>query len=111
MTTPENVTRWSNPLTGATELPETPGDLLPAAIAYWEDVLLYWRSKRPRKLEEKRVKSDRVATATERLHRFRSSRERFAFHPKNFTRDNRLTLQLATDDLAPVMSAPMRSAA
>lgn len=95
--------RWTNPLTGSDILPTTPGDLITAAVAYWEDEVMTWRSKRPRKPADRAQKDTRVTLAVERLHRYRRARERFAFHPKTFERDLRLTLQLATDDLAPHM--------
>lgn len=93
-----------NPLTS--KVPETPGEIITAAIAHWEDVLFDARSRRPRKPEEKRAKADLVAKASDRLARYRTERRVIAFNPK---RGNKTTLQLATDDLAQITQ--LRSAA
>lgn len=99
---------WTNPLTGSDVIPTGTGEILTAAVAYWEDVLMETRSKRPRKPEEKRAKLETVERAIDRLNRYRGARDVYAFSPK---RTNKLTIQLATDDLAAVMRPALRSAA
>lgn len=98
---------WINPLTGSDTVPEHPGDLLTAAIAYWEDVLMEWRTKRPRKPADRAEKQRIVAQATERLRRFRGARD------SRYVRWNpsKLTLTLARDDLAGVQRVRRDTAA
>ncbi|RTL65888.1 MAG: hypothetical protein EKK42_20295 [Pseudonocardiaceae bacterium] len=89
-----------NPLTGSHVLPTEPGDILNAAIAYWEDELFEWRAKRPRQAAVKQEKQRRVSEASERLDRFRSARARNASNPRDL---DSVSLQLATSDLRKVM--------
>lgn len=99
---------WTCPLTGARTVPDQPGALIPAAIAYWEDVLVEQRHKRPRKPADRAAKEQLVTTASERLVRYRKERDVIAWTPKKVSK---LTLQLAAEDLAAVMGSTERSAA
>lgn len=94
-------TYWINPLTNSIHLPEAPGEILTAAVAYWQDELDEWRPKRPRKSELKLEKDRNVARAAERIERFRRECDQLAHGAKV----NRMTLQLATEDLSAVMKA------
>ena len=102
------MSTWIDPLTGNDTLPQTTGEILNTVIAYWEDVLMEARDKRPRKPEDKRAKLETVERAIERLGRYRSARDVYSHNVK---RVNKLTVQLATDDLAAVMHPAHRSAA
>lgn len=93
---------WINPLTGSDTVPTNNGELLTAAVAYWEDVLNEWRPKRPRKPADRAEKQKHVDTAIDRLKRYRSERDAMSWRPKN---PNRLTLSLARDDLEAVQFA------
>lgn len=99
---------WTCPLTGARTVPTHPGALIPAAIAYWEDVLMEQRHKRPRKPADRAAKEQLVAAASERLVRYRKERDVIAWTPKKVSK---LTLHLAAEDLAAVMGGTERSAA
>ena len=94
------TTYWVNPLTDSYILPEAPGEVLNAAIAYWEDELMEWRAKRPRQEAVKQEKQRRVTAAAERLERFRRARDQYG---RDFRKLDKLTLELATGDLRPVM--------
>lgn len=99
---------WTCPLTGARTVPTHPGSLIPAAIAYWEDVLTEQRHKRPRKPADRAAKEQLVTTASERLVRYRKERDVIAWTPKKVSK---LTLQLAAEDLSAVMECTERNAA
>lgn len=99
---------WTNPLTGSDTVPSKPGELITAAISYWEDVLMEQRSKRPRKPADRAHKQRTIDTACERLDRYRSERNTIAWTPK---KASKTTLALATDDLSAVMRALAERAA
>lgn len=102
------MTTWTDPLTGSSVLPTSTGEILTTAIAYWEDQLMEWRNRRPRKPADRAEKLANVERAIERLNRYRSARDVYSHNVK---RVNKLTVQLATDDLASVMHPAQRSAA
>lgn len=101
------TTYWINPLTNSIHLPEAPGEILTAAVAYWQDELDEWRPKRPRKSEQREEKARNVERAAERIERYRRECDHLAHGGK----PNRLTLQLATEDLSSVMKPLVRRAA
>lgn len=93
-------TYWINPLTNSVYLPTAPGEILQAAVSYWEDELNEWRPKRPRLAAAKAERERRVTEAVDRLNRFRDARDQYATDIRKL---DKLTLQLATNDLTGVM--------
>lgn len=97
---------WTNPLTGSDLMPDTAGEILTAAVAYWEDVL---REQRERKYLRGAAKQQREAVmqkACDRLQRFHSARITLVHTPTRTKSDpTALAVKLATDDLRAVMRA------
>lgn len=93
------MSTWVNPLTGSTQVPEKPGDIITAAIALWVDRLNEVRNTRPRKPADKARKQQVIDTASARLHRFHGERERLS---RDIRKPNKLTIALAREDLAEV---------
>lgn len=91
---------WINPLTGSHVMPTDPGDIIEAAVSYWEDVVMEARDRRVCKSFPRAEKDAIVEKAFKRLTRFRAERARRALRPKSA---NKLTLALATGDLEEVM--------
>ena len=102
-----NTPKWTNPLTGETRVPAKPGEVLTAAVAYWQDQLDKLRAARPRKPVERAEKVRNLAHAVTRITRYRREITRMTHGMKS----NKLTIQLATDDLSAVMLARPEKAA
>jgi len=85
---------WTDPITGRTGIPQKPGDILNAAISYWEGVVMETRNKRPRTIHGKEEKLATIEMATERLNRYRGARR--SFNPNKY---NDSTVDLARKDL------------